>query len=417
MCGLAGAIDTIRSSSGLSKLELHRVRDLFIVSQLRGLDSAGLFTINHIDDKITLASEKAASTASEFVVSDTGRAFFDSENIKIIATHCRAATVGNITSDNAHPFDVEGREGRFVGMHNGTITGLAKDGKTDSQILYETISDIGLSDALRSVRDGAYALTFLDLEKRTFNIIRNVQRSLYYMEMNGILYYASEYDFLYLVRQRSSLIGKSSAMITAFPTQTLHSWSIDDPSEKKTVDMSSELNRTVYKSTKVEDKKEPGGAPSNAGFLGPPKEGAKYVEKSSAKAEKAAAEGGKAEANSSLKNRLVNVPMYYGYRGKMMTLLKATHILKEGCAFCTKEETIHGKAYFFANQLYVCEKCYEEEGLYKEYFGSGYEGRPNYAIWRDQSRLTKEEQVCVEHFTIVDQPDDDYDSGCFGECY
>lgn len=378
MCGLAGAVVMSGNTPTLSIIERERVFDLFIVSQLRGLHSAGAFLITRESaNGRGLIVKKQAVPASQFLENGEGSKLFSRSDIMIFAGHCRHATKGNIVDDNAHPFNINNE---LVGMHNGTIEGLGGGGKTDSEELFESINEFGLKPTLSMLpSSGAFALAYTDLKDRTFNLVRNDKRPLYYMVFNQVFYYASEYAFLDLVRSRSA-ISQATAQILAVPSMTLFSWDIDDP-------VSLTKTPVSYSASTSSQKGGEHTSISSVGFLN--KEGAeaasKTAEKGSAPETAVTASTGSVPAvigpSPKKPEQIENVPMYRAYRGKTMTLVKANALLNNGCSFCTTKVTQYGKAFWFSNSAYVCQTCKEKEPLFYDFFKEAYEGILDYSHW------------------------------------
>lgn len=131
---------------------------------------------------------------------DTTKPFF-------IAGHCRAATIGRVNAETAHPY----RHKHIQGMHNGTVPAM-DPGKefdethTDSRMIIESLADEGLEKTIEAMGYGAYALVWANNQDKTLNFYRNDKRTLYFMETtDGTMYWASETSFLNFIKDRSWL--------------------------------------------------------------------------------------------------------------------------------------------------------------------------------------------------------------------
>lgn len=203
MCGLWGVV-----GNTIGKNEIACFRDLGLISSLRGLDSTGITVVSKAKkNKWNVEYYKDATDSTNFLFYNkkTHNLLENTRNVFAIMGHARAATIGNVTADNAHPFHV----GNIVGMHNGTIFSLGNKNKTDSQHLYENIAEHGIQKALNDINgSAAYALTWVNAQTSTLHILRNNQRSLWCMlEKSGnLMFYASEKSFLDLINERSTRI-------------------------------------------------------------------------------------------------------------------------------------------------------------------------------------------------------------------
>jgi len=201
LCGLFGVI-----GKSIGKNEVACFRDLGLISSLRGLDSTGLIIVSKAKkNRWNIQYRKDATDSTNFLYynKNVSQLLDKTQNVCAIMGHARAATVGTIIPENAHPFHVD----KIVGMHNGTIMTLGTKDKTDSQHLYENISKMGVQKALDDIVGGAaYALTWVDSVKNEIKILRNYQRPLFCMlaKGNDLLYYASERKFLEIIAERSN---------------------------------------------------------------------------------------------------------------------------------------------------------------------------------------------------------------------
>jgi asparagine synthetase B (glutamine-hydrolysing) len=210
MCGLFGV-----NTSTLSKQEINNTLQLGIMSQLRGTDSTGMIVAGrhgnskkarHIYDvKIT----KDVVPSGYFLL--TTEAYQPFKEIPIATTivgHCRAATIGSVTVDNAHPFEY----GDIVGVHNGTLVGTLADeakklGITDSEMFYRELAESTLQKAIDKCGfHSAYAFVWIDKSTNTLNLLRNSRRPLYLMydKHKTTTYWASEKGMLNLLAEREN---------------------------------------------------------------------------------------------------------------------------------------------------------------------------------------------------------------------
>lgn len=172
MCGLAGV-------AGNTNMKLRDAfLDLLIVTQLRGRDSTGVFSVKNDND---------VSYCKEVGPPDNlfDRKSFD-ETLrgvpKIMAGHCRAKTVGENNRANAHPYDFD----NLIGMHNGTLRNYySMEGhdyhRTDSHCLYYNIDRYGVDEVIPKIsEDGAWALVWWDKNEKKLNFLRNDKRPLWF---------------------------------------------------------------------------------------------------------------------------------------------------------------------------------------------------------------------------------------------
>lgn len=192
MCGLFGGI-----SSTLSQQEQNVIKTLGFITSLRGVDSTGLVIGHGKPKKRSYGIVKDTVVSPQFMTEGIGKQALDVNSKFLILGHCRAATVGDVSVDNAHPYKI----GHIVGAHNGTMYALQhkEAGRTDSYAFYKILAEKGLQEALDATGEGAYALTWIDMQNRTFNLLRNDQRPLfigYPYKNRATVYWSSERDML-----------------------------------------------------------------------------------------------------------------------------------------------------------------------------------------------------------------------------
>lgn len=239
MCGLFGAV-----SSDLTFNDFKLFQILGALSVLRGTDSAGVAVVTKSkkgEFKPWICKDAVPSAA---LVYDKGflKAVNDDKKgtLCTLMGHARYATVGNINKVTAHPFQVE----NVIAAHNGTIDkfvdkkpgktwkwdGIAHewalgDGmvpsdpdRTDSLVLTEKIAKNGLEETVREINDvdGAAAITWLDMEKGTFNIWRNDKRPLYLARSvsGNTVFWCSEEELFILAKSRQTQTATNPFMVS-----------------------------------------------------------------------------------------------------------------------------------------------------------------------------------------------------------
>lgn len=195
MCGIIGAC----TATNFIDSEWRTIQRLLFLSHFRGSDSTGYFihTRNPTQGKSSIYYKKTLQHPVIFAL-DNFASFVkengDSLKSSTVCFHTRYATKGSVTIGNAHPFNTK----NVVGVHNGTIhSGLLYDSKfdTDSEALYNQISDFGLEETIKDLPStAAYALVFIDKsqQNKTLNFLRNYARPLHVCRKAGVLYWASE---------------------------------------------------------------------------------------------------------------------------------------------------------------------------------------------------------------------------------
>ena len=350
MCGLFGGI-----SSSFSKREIEYIMHLGVVSSLRGSDSTGLFTYTHgrKRPKGTLVKECFAS--GEFLMNPPGYNLLNQNGTWMVMGHCRSATIGAVTAENAHPFKVE----HIIGCHNGTVPDFKPQdpAKSDSAVLFEKLATIGLEDTITEAKHGAYALTWVNEQEATLNFLRNSERPLWFSAGGGSLFWASEPEFLDFARKRCGLLYLETPV--SLDTHRLVMIDLNEYQVRPVVfpmaprpTVLEKLKETVelaakeivgsalipFKDTPKEEKK-------------PPKQSAIKIQ--SKKGEK----------------DVVIHALYSAFEETKLGVTYAHRLLQKGCSNCSTPNSLEDKSWWFSRTDYVCDECHSCSQV-KEWLGS-----------------------------------------------
>ena len=212
MCGIFGAIST-----SLTMTERENVQQLGMMAALRGIDSTGICYLHTKKNKTKWEISKRLGNPVSFLTCPKINGQLNFDQPFVIMGHARAATQGSINEHNAHPI----KEGPIIGCHNGTIwkwgpNKKEEDISSDSRVLFRKIAEGGLQTALEDAGDlAAYALSWINLNQMTFNLIRNSRRPLHVMwnAAGNTMYWASERGMLCWLAERSNYSFKAPEAI------------------------------------------------------------------------------------------------------------------------------------------------------------------------------------------------------------
>jgi len=215
MCGIVGV------AGNLNQPEKKMFRDMLLFDVVRGQDSTGVL-------KVPMAMNQepdiAKDIGSPLELWEFGQFndMFDFRGVakgmpKVLLGHNRAATIGAVTVDNAHPFNF----GSVYGVHNGSLLNtqrLQGNHDVDSKCVYDTISQLGIDECWKNL-NGAAALVWWDKENNTLNMVRNNQRPLYTAWNKGksALFWASEPWMIRIAAMRNNVELESKNNVTVAP--------------------------------------------------------------------------------------------------------------------------------------------------------------------------------------------------------
>lgn len=205
MCGIVGFLTPAKN--GFSMKETAFLNDMLYMDALRGWDATGIM-YGVADGSVQVFKE--ASPAPLFLT----RKEWEKASNEITSKgrwavgHNRAATRGEKTDQNAHPFVVDNK---IILLQNGTYSGshhhLTKEHyAVDSHACAKVISDSPtVLEALNKI-DAAYAFVWWNHEEGTLNVIRNSERPLYIgYTTNGGIAFASEDGIMIAAANRNDI--------------------------------------------------------------------------------------------------------------------------------------------------------------------------------------------------------------------
>lgn len=238
MCGLVGL------AGNINKDQKTVFRDMFIFDAVRGLDSSGVVVVRSIEpkDEKQYIIEKDLGPPQNLWDWNVESVFDGRGNVKgwpkVLMGHNRAATIGKVTTNNAHPFEFD----HIVGMHNGSLRNWrdledAKDFDVDSKALLNNIAKNGIDHTWKNFT-GAAAITYWDDKEKRLNFIRNSERPLYLSTSKNeqVLFWASESWMIHAAAGRNNVELKKEdgkAVMVSLPVDTLWSYSVTGVGYKK----------------------------------------------------------------------------------------------------------------------------------------------------------------------------------------
>jgi hypothetical protein len=211
MCGIVGFIT---AEEGIGAVERKRwFLNALRAGVVRGDDGTGAFLVGHKQDGAAdwckMGTPPEPFLATKLALERFG-ASNDFDKYRAVIGHNRSATIGSVSTANAHPF----QEGPITLVHNGTLNtthslptpkSKLKDADVDSHMITHNLATHSVAEVVREL-DGAYALVWHDARDQSVNIIRNDKRPLHLLPLkfHKTILMASEAEMLWWLTERSS---------------------------------------------------------------------------------------------------------------------------------------------------------------------------------------------------------------------
>lgn len=228
MCGIVGVIS--KSKVGIFNNQLDIFKQMFFANMLRGTDGAGMF----YNDEKSVTIVKGPVTSLEMMQWKSFKAAM-TDAIKegqFVIGHNRAATRGNLTFKNTHPFN----EDHITLVHNGTLIShknLDEKVEVDSHAICTHMAKNGYYETIKNI-DGAFALVWYNDKEKKLYLTRNTQRPLYLVETDNFWVVSSELKLAEWILDRNNTKVKSSLLLES---KKVYEFDIEDCSTYKTYDV------------------------------------------------------------------------------------------------------------------------------------------------------------------------------------
>ena len=226
MCGIVGVINPTKGYiQGIGGL----IPDMLSVGTIRGQDSTGIMKV--VDNKVSWL--KNSIPGWRFVQEKDFEAFLTSAgHAQFIMGHNRWATQGEVSSENAHPFE----HGHICLAHNGTIFQTSeiydKSLNVDSHMITKHIAEKGI-ESTKNHLWGAFSLVWYDSIANTLNFLRNRERPMWFLhtKQKAIIFCSEPQMGVWCAERRGFVIER----VVELPIDTLYSYSGETQRDTPTI--------------------------------------------------------------------------------------------------------------------------------------------------------------------------------------
>jgi predicted glutamine amidotransferase len=235
MCGLVGMAGFLEHNHKKAMM------DLFFLNTLRGKDSTGLSAVARDRGILTRKMTVPGYEFIEYPVVERAMKFAD----QLWLGHGRYKTHGDVSRQNAHPFEVLDDEGDvlLIGAHNGTLNNkyeierlLGGDKyETDSEALFNWLVEADdYKKAIAELR-GAWSLVWWDPTTNTVNFCRNNERPMTYAftKDKKVMIWASEaWMIINACRRNNVELLQNDKGLSCYSTNVDTLYTLDIPQER-----------------------------------------------------------------------------------------------------------------------------------------------------------------------------------------
>lgn len=208
MCGIFGIVSDGKADYQIKSKLRDYIKMACVVGIVRGDDSTGMF---QVDQKLKLLQHKLPISGYFFAGDKRAQFLMNrADDALITIGHHRAATIGDISRENCHPFEHYDAKRLLIGVHNGRVwqNKSEEDGKkfeVDSDwLMYRMFRD-GAAKTLSEV-DGDIATAWYENDGR-LRMFSNGKRALHWAVVKGTnaMLIASEHEMIYWCASKANL--------------------------------------------------------------------------------------------------------------------------------------------------------------------------------------------------------------------